>query len=446
MDIRTFAEQLFLKGKERGFTEMEAYYASRNQFRIGIFKEEIDNYTLAESQGLSFRGIINGKMGYSFTENFDSDSVTMLVTDAAANAQVIDSDDVETIFGGSLQYVKLESFNPKLAEVTPEEKIAWCKLAERAAHKRDARVNTVQVSMGDGLGSALILNTKGLNLTDKGNFAQGFVSVVVKDGNDTKSAYAFLADSDFANFDAVALAHKAVDEAISLLGAESLDSGQYPVVLRNDVAGTLLSTFVSSFSAEAAQKGLSLLKGKVGEVIATPSITITDDPHMPNRAASTPFDAEGVATYTKNIVEAGKLTTLLHNLKTAQKDGVDSTGNAYKAAYNAPVSVAPANLYINAGDKSYQELLQTMGKGLVIISVQGTHSGANPVSGDFSLSAYGYWVENGVVVRPVNQITIAGNFFAMLTDVTAIGNDLEFGIGTIGSPSLLVKSLAIAGK
>lgn len=446
MDIRSFTDKLFAKGREHDFQDMEVYVASRNQFRVGVFKTEIDNYTLAESRGLSFRGIINGGMGYSFTENFDEDSIDILIRDAAENARVIDSGDKEEIFAGSANYVELDSYSIELEKVSAAEKIAWAKELEQAAYALDSRVFTAQVSMGNGSGETLIMNTKGLNLNDKGNFAQGFVSVVVKEGQDTKSAYGFVADRDFTKFKAEKLAKEAVEEALSLLGAEPVESGSYPVVLRNDVAASFLSTFASSFSAEAAQKGLSLLKGKVGEMIMSPSITITDDPHMSGRPGSTPFDAEGVATSSKNVVDAGRLNTLLHNLKTAKKDNVAPTGNAYKGAYNAPVGVAPTNLYINIGDKPYDQLIQEMGSGLIIISIQGTHSGANPVSGDFSLSAYGYVVDNGQVVRPVNQITIAGNLFAMLSDVQAVGNDLDFGTGTIGSPSLLIGSLAVAGK
>lgn len=448
MDIRAFADKLFAHGKECGFVDMEVYVASRNQFRIGLFKTEIDSYTLAESRGLSFRGIINGKMGYSFTENLDEDSINMLLKDAASNAEIIDSDDVEEIFAGSCSscYENIESYSEELASVDAAAKIAWAKEVEQTAYALDPRVATVQVSMGDGSGETLLLNTKGLSLEHKGNFAQGYVSVVVKEGNDTKNAYAFAASRRFADFKAKEIAEEAVQEALSLLGAEPVVSGQYPVILRHDVAATFLATFASSFSAEAAQKGMSLLKGKVGEQIMSANITITDNPHMPERPGSAPFDAEGVATNSKNVVEGGVLKTLLHNLKTAKKDGVESTGNAYKATYNAPVSVAPSNFYVAPGTVGYDELLQKMGNGLIIIAVQGTHSGANPVSGDFSLSAYGYQVEGGKVVRPVNQITIAGNFFKMFSDVQAIGNDLDFGVGTIGAPSLLVGSLSVAGK
>ena len=446
MDIWTFTDKLFAKGKEHDFQDMEIYVASRKQFRVGLFKTEIDNYTLAESRGLSFRGIINGGMGYSFTENFEDDSIDILLRDAAENARVIDSGDEEEIFAGSPQYVKLDSYSTKLDEVGAAEKIAWSRKLEQAVYAVDPRVFTAQVSMGNGSSETVIMNTKGLNLRHKVNFAQGFVSVVVKEGIDTKSAYGFVGDRDFGKFDAENLAKEAVDEAVSLFGAEPIESGTYPVVLRNDVAASFLETFASSFSAEAVQKGMSLLKGRVGEMIMSPSITITDDPHMPERPGSAPFDAEGVATKAKNVVDSGNLTTLLHNLKTAKKEGVLPTGNAYKGAYNAPVSVAPSNLYINTGDKTYDELINEMGRGLVIISIQGTHSGANPVSGDFSLSAYGYLMENGKVVQPVDQITIAGNFFAMLSDVVAVGNDIDFGTGTIGSPSLSIGALAVAGK
>ncbi|HHY15595.1 MAG TPA: TldD/PmbA family protein, partial [Firmicutes bacterium] len=167
-------------------------------------------------------------------------------------------------------------------------------------------------------------------------------------------------------------------------------------------------------------------------------------------AASSPFDAEGVPTRTKNVLEAGQLKTYLHNLKTAQKDGVQSTGNAARASFKSPVGISPSNFYIKPGDADYQELITELGDGLIIISVQGAHSGANPVSGDFSLGAYGYLVENGKIIRPVDQITIAGNFFDLLEDVEIVGSDLEFGSpgmgGNVGAPSLIVEKLAVAGS
>jgi PmbA protein len=156
-----------------------------------------------------------------------------------------------------------------------------------------------------------------------------------------------------------------------------------------------------------------------------------------------------VATRTKTVIENGKLKTFLHNLKTAKKDGVESTGNASRASFKAPVGISPTNFFIQPGELSYEDMIKRMGDGLIIIDVQGLHSGANPVSGDFSLGAYGYLVEKGQIVRPVEQITVAGNFFTLLETVEEIGSDLKFGRpspgGYVGSPTLLVRHLSVAG-
>lgn len=446
MEIKAFTEKLFTMGREAGYTDMEVYVASKNQFAVRIFKSEIDSYNLAESRGLSFRGIINEKMGYSYTEHLGEESIEFLLKDAAENANIISSGDVEAIFSGSPSYASLNTYSQELEALEPSAKIAWAKNLEEKACALDERIFSVQVQLGNSLDETLISNTRGLDVAQKGNYAMGFVSVVVKDGKDTKNSYSYVASRDFSTFDAEKLARKTVEESLSLLGAEPVDSGEYSVVLRHDVAATFLSTFASSFSAEAVQKGLSLLKDRVGEIIVSPLITITDDPFLADRPWSSTFDAEGVATKQKHVIESGKLLTFLHNSKTARKEGLESTGNAFKASYNSPVSVSPTNFYIAAGDKTYDELLQELDNGLVIIALQGTHAGANPVSGDFSLSAYGYEVKGGKISRPVNQITIAGNFFKMLADVKSVGKDIEFGMSNTGAPSLLVSSLSVAGK
>jgi len=191
---------------------------------------------------------------------------------------------------------------------------------------------------------------------------------------------------------------------------------------------------------------LSLLKGRVGEVIASEAVTLTDDPLLPGGSATCPFDDEGVPAFTKDVVSRGRLTTLLHNLKTARKDGVRTTGNASKAGYAAPVKVSPSNFYFKPGEKPLAALLEDVGEGLVITELSGTHAGANPVSGDFSLLSKGYRIENGKKGRPVEQITVAGNFYDVLKNVRAFADDLKFPSGSTGSPSCWVGEMSVAGK
>ena len=242
----------------------------------------------------------------------------------------------------------------------------------------------------------------------------------------------------------------AVEEALELTGltAQQPASATCAIAFENRAAASLLGVFSSIFSAEAAQKGLSLLKGREGEAIASEAVTIVDDPHRPHSAASQPFDGEGVPTRKKNVVEKGVLQTLLHNLTTAAKQGVATTGNAARG-YASAVGVAPSNFYIAPSQESVEAMLARMGEGFLITEVSGLHAGANQISGDFSLLAKGFAVRGGQKAEPVEQITVAGNFFAVLKDVVAVADDLAFGLpggSLVGSPTIWVKALSVAGK
>lgn len=446
MNIKQFADKLFAKGQEAGFADMEVYVQSSSNFNVGIFKGEIDSYSLAESQGLGFRGLYNGKMGYAYTEKLDESSIDRLIEEAKANAVLIDSEDQEVIFGGADSYPEMQAYCEELERVPAADKIALAKELDALPYQLEERVRNVQSGVQTSSIEVTLINTKGLNLSFCRNGMGAFVNVIASDGKENKTAFQVKVTQDINEVDANELAEKAVREAVSLFGAEPVASGDYKVILRRDVAAQMLATFSSSFSAEKVQKGMSLLKGKVGQQIASEVITIIDDPLRPGLPGSRPFDAEGVPTRTKVVVDKGVLKTHLHNLKTARKDGVESTGNAHKASYKGSLTVAPTNFYIQEGDRSYDELIASVDEGIILISVQGLHSGANPVSGDFSLGAYGYYVKDGRIVRPINQITVAGNFFELLGSVTAVANDIEWNMRPISSPSLLVEKLAIAGK
>ena len=217
---------------------------------------------------------------------------------------------------------------------------------------------------------------------------------------------------------------------------------------------TLLMTYASVFSAEAAQKGMSLLNGKEGEKIAADFITIVDDPSYHNSVMKRSFDGEGVATYAKNVVEDGVLTTLLHNLKTAANAGVKSTGNAGRPSYASVIGVSPFTFYIRpdgeVGEKTAgkvpEDLLRKADNGIYVTELTGLHAGASAVTGDFSLSARGFLIAEGAKAAPVKNFTVSGNFFDLLKSVEVLGKDLDFVRGTFGSPSMLIRNLAIAGE
>lgn len=450
MASKEFVKLLFQKGEKAGIKDMEIYTQNNSELELMVFKGEIDKYSKAEEEGLSFRGIYNGKMGYSYTEKIDDSSIDMLIDELISNAMVIDSDDEEVIFKGSEKYNKVNVFNEELEKVATEEKIRFIKSLEEEAFKIDDRVKAVNYCLfGEQRINNLMMNTKGLDLEDISNVAFAYISTVVEEGDDVKTSAKFVTSNDFSKFNAKKLAQSVVKEALSLLGAKSITSNDYSVILRYDAAADLLEAFAPVFSAENVQKDLSLLKGKLDKVVSNEIITLVDDPFMKDGVASRSFDGEGVATKYKKIIDKGILKTYLHNMKTAKKDNVESTGNAYKASYKSPISIAPTNMYIENGNTDFEEIISNVEEGILIIDLQGLHSGLDTVSGDFSLSAYGYVIKDGKIDRPVNQITIAGNLYEMLKNVEEVCNDLHFklpGYGYIGSPSLKISSLSVAGE
>ena len=220
-------------------------------------------------------------------------------------------------------------------------------------------------------------------------------------------------------------------------------------MLDSRVVGELLDAFMPAFFAQNIHSRMSVLAGRLGEKLTGENISILEDPFMEGGFCTRNFDDEGVPTTAKAIVDKGTLNCWLHNRLTAREEGISSGGNGFKTKFNDAVATGYTNVYIPQGEFTRLQLLEQMDSGLLITGVSGVFAGARPNSGDFSLISSGYRVENGQMGRAVNQITIAGNFFEMLKNVIAIGNDEYWMIapnGNVRTPSLYVKSLAISGK
>ncbi|PWK14373.1 TldD/PmbA family protein [Tumebacillus permanentifrigoris] len=451
MEMIQFKDLLFKRGAAVGFSDMEIYFQADRDTTVKVFKGEIDAYNISEKAGLSFRGVYDGRMGNSFTEKIDEDAIDLLLKQARENAEILVQGESEEIFAGSEHYVAMRDEAEGLRRATPDLLIETAKQLESVALATDPRIDLVNYCMVINSESELtIMNTKGLNCHTKSNIAIAYISAVAKeDGDVTSSVKSAFALKDLGEIEAEELAKGTAGEAVGKLGAQTIESGLYPVILRHDTAASLLKAFVTVFSGESARKGLTLLQNRVGEQVTGVNVTLVDDPHRIDAPGSTPFDSEGMATKRHDVIRDGQLVTFLHNLKTAKHFGVESTGNAHKSSYRGTVSVQPNNLYIEQGDQSLEALIAGTERGLLLVELQGIHAGTNAVSGDFSLFCIGHLIENGQVVRPVNQITVSGNFLELLNNVEAVGDDLYFngfGRGACGSPSLKIKSLAIAGK
>ncbi|ARU63093.1 hypothetical protein CBW65_20510 [Tumebacillus avium] len=451
MDLNQLKQVVFEKGRALGFAEMEIYYQADRASTVRIFKGDIDAFNIVERAGVSFRGEYQGTMGTAFTEKLDEESIVRMLQAAKENAEVTQSEEKAELFAGSEQYQEVRECSDELYNTDAATLIQTALEMEAAGLAADPRIELLNsCSVVNTNSEVMIVNTKGLDCSTASTMAVCQVSALAKDGDEVATAYdnAYSVTS-IADLDVKAFGERVGRDAAAKLGAQTIESDNYEIIFRNNAIATLLHTYSSIFSGSNADKGLSVLQGRLGEAVAGSNITMIDDAQFPGAPGNTPFDSEGVATGRTEVIKDGKLVSYLHNLKSAKKAGVASTGNAFKAGYRGDLTTLPNNLFIEPGSQSLDELIAGTKRGIMIIEMQGLHAGTDQISGDFSLAALGHYIEDGKIVRPVNQITVSGNFIKMLQDVEAVGSDLRFqgtGRGACGAPSLKIKSLTISGK
>ena len=448
MKFELFKNMVVARAEELGITEYELYYAAAASTMVKVFQDQIDQFSASEEGGVCFRCIVNGKMGYASTESLDEGQAAAIVDRAVDNAAVLESEEQVFLGEGGQSYEQPERETYDLP--TTEELIKAALNTQQQLYAADpAVVDGSETRSVSECSRIAICNSKGLDLSYENNLAVVMTEAVVERDGEKANEYAFkLGKPD--TIDTVALAKKAVQEALAKLGAEVAPTGNYPVVFSPEAMSSILNVFSSVFSSEAAQKGLSRLADKEGEIIASERVTLVDDPFHKDNPMPVPFDAEGSPTYRKNIIERGQLKTLLYNLKTAAVAGKTTTGNASKAGYDAPIGLRPFTMYLAGGDISETELLKKAEKGVYISQLQGLHAGASAVTGDFSLQSSGFLIENGVKTTPVKGFTVAGNFYDLLKNITALADDVQLpkalGMTAFGAPATLVEGLSVAGK
>lgn len=441
-----YIKELLAQAKAAGIEAAEAYLSEKENFSAMRNNGALEDYQSNHTRGLGFRGLVNGRMGYASTEALDEESIGQLIRGVIESATLCESDDEQPLYQGGGQVPELELYQPELDKVAPEAKLAKIEAMENACKAADSRYLNGYNMVETTKHTVRIANSFGMDQTYTENFCNLYCNANVKEGDNVSTGGFVQISRDFDALDPDRLARGSVDQAVKGLNAEPVASGKYHVVFWNEALVSLLGVFSTVFSAETEQMGLSLLSGKLGETIAAPCVTLVDDPLRPDCLGSRPFDDEGVPSHQHMLVENGVFRTFLHNLKTARKAGVESTGNGSKADYSSPVRVAPSNLYFEPGALSFEELLSQVGDGIVITEVSGLHAGANPVSGDFSLLSKGYTLKDGKRDQPLERITVAGNFYELLKNIRAFASDLRFPNGALGSASADAGEMTVSGK
>lgn len=441
MDFNKLKEAAFAAG----IKEIEVYSVHKNGIEISAFNGEVEKNTSYSTNVMAVRGVYNNQIVTVYEENVCDDVIPSIVAKIKDNCSIKNSKDPFFIYPGDDKYPEIVEKVVDFDNYTLEDKVKLCLDLDVKIRQKSEYVDKTEVSYSEDSYEVSIKNSNGLDVSKSGRY--GFIvaeAICTKDG-ETKVGFDHERLNSVANVDLDALAESAVSKAVSGFGAESIPSGSYPVILDKMVVSSLLGAFSGIFAATQVLRNMSFLKDKLGEKIFGDNITLIDDPLSLDAPSQSSFDDEGVACFTKSVVENGVLKTYLHNLTTAAMMGTKSTGNGNKGGVGSSVGVSPNNLYLKAGDVSFDDMVSSVENGVYVTSVQGLHAGLNPISGSFNLQSSGFMIENGKITKPVTLIILSGTLQQMLNNVKHVGSDFEFKRG-VGAPSILVESMAISGK
>ena len=452
MNFEVLKSALIEAAKSAGLTEYEVYYMENVSLSAGTLGKELDNVSSSTGGGISFRCIVNGKMGYASTEVMDPDSMEELVHNAMENASYIESEDPAIIFKGSASYPKYQKDPcelPAISTLRDKSLEVSQKLFESTSKLPDG----VQIDNASSAAAfsyrtkVRLFNSYGLDLSNEYGLSNIYAEAVLQKGEEKEGAYdiAQLKNGEYPD----AMIDKALKDALDKIGPSLVPSGKYNIIFDAKCFKDMLGTFMGAFSAKEAQLGLSKLAGKEGESVAVDFFSMVDDPMYSENPAKTPFDGEGVATSRKYIIEKGVLKTLLYDLSTAAKEGRESTGNGIRPSYNSAVSIAPYTVIVEPGKTTLEDMMKKAGNGIYVNMMKGFHAGANTVSGDFSIESAGMMFENGKFTKPVHSFTLAGNFFDLLCHIDTLSDKLDFvpsGLSSMACPDVLVMDMPVAGS
>lgn len=436
-------KKLFAAAKAEGIAQFEARITSGSKLSVTMFNDEQENFTVADDRAFKIRGLADGKCGVFTSDRVDDGIIPEALAalkESARYGNPLDPD--YFIDGNAYKYEKVNNYYPKLAKTSAERYIALAREITEKARKKDKRMELVIAQVEYEYGSVVHANTNGLNVKREMNMLTVFAQSKASDGKEVQSGmwYEFVSDLDA--FDVDKFVDALVEYTVGQFGGKSVDSGKYKVVYSPDCVAALMTALGDGFSAFTAEQHMSLLEGKIGERVFSPLFTVEQMP-IGNGPLCAPFDDEGVPCKNHVLIDKGVPTGYVYDLDTAKRAGVQSTGNGRLQGAN--VRPAVSCLTVHAGDKSRAELFETVGNGIYVTELGGVGTGLNERSGDYSLQAAGYIIENGKLGRPVSLITVAGNIITDFADIIAVGNDSKFTYYGITAPSVAIGSLSVSG-
>ena len=430
-----------------GDEAVEAYAEESRHTEASALRGEIEGLTFAESRGVGVRLIAGGRLGYAYAADPTPDEVREAVRRARENAALAEPDEFNVLAAPAAAAPIAELYREDQANIPTDRKVALALDLERRAISIDPRASKIDAAqIGDAVSRVAIGSTTGVQAEYARTDAWCVAVSLAVESDETQTGFSFAIGRGIDDLGWEAIADEAVRRAVRMLGATKPPTEKVPIVLDQFAAMSFLGVLAGALSAEAVLKQRSLFASMVGQQVGSELFTLVDDGTITIGPAASPFDDEGVPTGRTELFTRGTLNGFLHNTYTAARTGGDarSTGNAKRGGYKSTPGVGTSNFYLDAGELSFEELLAKAEGGVLIQDVSGVHSGANPISGEFSVGATGLRIAGGALGEPLREMTVASTLPEMLAGITGVGSDLRF-FSSVGTPSVLFGEMTLAG-
>ncbi len=428
--------------------QIEAYVARTRDTDVKVFDGEVESLSSAETEGVGVRVVKDSRQGFAYAGSLDSEAVAEALAEARDNAGFGTEDEYLGLPDpDGITPVDLDLFRADLADVAADDKVSLALEVERATRSADSRIRGVETAeYGDAAVEAAVASSTGIRAHVRRTVCSVYAYALAGEGAETQTGYGYSVGRHPDELDVAKAANMAAERATQMLGAKQPASRKITVVLDPLVTASFLGVLSSALSGEAVLKGRSMFAERVGELVAAERFTLTDDPTNPDAFGAAQYDSEGLATRSTALIQNGVLGGFLQNTYSGRRSGTASTGSAVRAGFKSTPGVGPRALSLVPGDKTQEQLLAEVGDGLLVRSAIGLHSGANPVSGDFSVGVEGLLIRNGAVAEPVREATVASTLQRMLKDVTAVGSDLEWLPGGAAGVTVVIADVSLSGN
>lgn len=426
--------------------QIEAFVSRDVETDVRVYEGEVEHFVSAQSEGIGIRIIRDGCTGFAYAGTLDPSAIADVLAEARDNVEFGTRDEWAGLAEpDGVDVVAQQLWNETLAAYPTERKIEFAKELERQTLAVDPRVRTDESNYSDVAMEMAVATTTGIRRSGRENGCYVSVSTLATEGEETQSGFGFSVGRSPDEFDVAKAAREASDRATRLLGATQPASRRVTVVFDPYVTAMFLGVISSTLNGEAVAKGRSLFKDRMGDQVANPIVTLIDDPTNSLAYTATDLDGEGLAARRNSLIDGGVLKAFVHNSYSARRAATRSTGNAVRGGFKGTPGVGCLALQLQPGNRDQAAMIADIDDGVLVQSVQGLHSGVNPISGDFSVGASGLMITNGTVGAPIREFTIASTLQRMLLDVSEIGNDVDWLPMSAAGVSLAIRDVTLSG-